>query len=126
MPKELRQAVLYVADEFDIAMHLCACGCGSKVKTPPGPTEWSVGEIRGGEAFDLLQLLNTGHSGTISTVHANSAAHGISRFTTCVLQSGIEMPYRAIKANIAESLNVVVQMERRPGARFISGVSEIF
>jgi pilus assembly protein CpaF len=84
-----------------------------------------LGEIRGGEAFDLLQLLNTGHSGTISTVHANSAAQGISRFTTCVLQSGVEMPYRAIKMNIADSLNVLVQIERRPGARFISEVLEI-
>jgi pilus assembly protein CpaF len=89
------------------------------------PDRIILGEIRGGEAFDLLQLLNTGHSGTLSTVHANSAAQGISRFTTCVLQSGVEMPYRAIKANIADSLNVVVQMERRPGARFVSEVSEI-
>jgi pilus assembly protein CpaF len=56
-----------------------------------------LGEIRGGEAFDLLQLLNTGHSGTISTVHANSAAQGISRFTACVLQSGVELPYLAVK-----------------------------
>jgi len=60
------------------------------------PDRIIVGEIRGGEAFDLLQLLNTGHSGTISTVHATSAAQGISRFTTCVLQSGVEIPYRAI------------------------------
>ena len=89
------------------------------------PDRIIVGEIRGGEAFDLLQLLNTGHSGTLSTVHANSAAQGISRFTTCVLQSGIEMPYRAIKANIAESLNIVVQIERRPGYRFVSEVLEI-
>jgi pilus assembly protein CpaF len=84
-----------------------------------------LGEIRGGEAFDLLQLLNTGHSGTISTVHANSAAQGISRFTTCVLQSGIEMPYAAIKANIAESLNIIIQIDRRPGYRFVSEVLEI-
>ena len=89
------------------------------------PDRIIVGEIRGGEAFDLLQLLNTGHSGTLSTVHANSAAQGISRFTTCVLQSGIEMPYRAIKANIAESLNIIVQIERRPGYRFVSEVLEI-
>ncbi len=89
------------------------------------PDRIILGEIRGGEAFDLLQLLNTGHSGTISTVHANSAAQGLSRFTTCVLQSGVEIPYRAIRANIAESLNVVVQMDRRPGARFVSEVSEI-
>src|SRR5713226_4133545 len=89
------------------------------------PDRIIVGEIRGGEAFDLLQLLNTGHSGTISTVHANSAAQGISRFTTCVLQSGVEMPYRAIKTNIADSLNVIIQIERRPGMRFVSEVLEI-
>ncbi len=89
------------------------------------PDRIIVGEIRGGEAFDLLQLLNTGHSGTLSTVHANSAAQGISRFTTCVLQSGVEMPYRAIKTNIADSLNIVVQIERRPGMRYVSDVLEI-
>jgi pilus assembly protein CpaF len=89
------------------------------------PDRIIVGEIRGGEAFDLLQLLNTGHSGTLSTVHANSAAQGISRFTTCVLQSGIEMPYLAIKTNIADSLNVIIQMERRPGRRYVSEVLSI-
>ncbi len=86
------------------------------------PDRMILGEIRGGEAFDLLQLLNTGHSGTISTVHANSAAQGISRFTTCVLQSGVEMPYRAIKTNIADSLDVIVQIERRPGQRKVAEV----
>ncbi len=89
------------------------------------PDRVILGEIRGAEAFDLLQLLNTGHSGTLSTVHANSAAQGISRFTTCVLQSGIAIPYRAIKTNIADSLNVIVQIERRPGMRFVSEVLEI-
>jgi pilus assembly protein CpaF len=89
------------------------------------PDRIILGEIRGGEAFDLLQLLNTGHSGTISTVHANSAVQGISRFTTCVLQSGVEIPYLAIKRNIAESLDVVIHIERRPGRRFISEVLEI-
>lgn len=89
------------------------------------PDRIIVGEIRGGEAFDLLQLLNTGHSGTISTVHANSAAQGISRFTTCVLQSGVEIPYRGIKTNIADSLNIIIQIERRPGTRFVSEVLEL-
>jgi pilus assembly protein CpaF len=89
------------------------------------PDRIILGEIRGGEAFDLLQLLNTGHSGTISTVHANSAAQSISRFTTCVLQSGVEIPYRAIKTNIAESLNIIVHLERRPGRRTVSDVVEI-
>jgi pilus assembly protein CpaF len=89
------------------------------------PDRIILGEIRGGEAFDLLQLLNTGHSGTLSTIHANSAKQGLSRFTSCVLQSGIELPYRAIKNNIGDSLNVVVQIERRPALRFVSEVFEI-
>jgi len=89
------------------------------------PDRLLLGEVRGGEAFDLLQLLNTGHAGTISTIHANSAREGLSRFASCVLQSGIEIPYRAIKSSIADSLNVVVQIERRPGRRFISEVIEI-
>lgn len=89
------------------------------------PDRIILGEIRGGEAFDLLQLLNTGHSGTLSTVHANSAAQGLARFTSCVLQSGIELPYRAIKTNIADSLNVTIQLERRPGQRFVSEALEI-
>src|SRR6185437_12069350 len=89
------------------------------------PDRIILGEIRGGEAFDLLQLLNTGHSGTLSTVHASSAAQALARFTSCVLQSGIELPYRAIKSNIADSLNVLIQLERRPGKRFISEVLEI-
>jgi len=73
------------------------------------PDRILLGEIRGGEAFDLLQLLNTGHSGTLSTIHANSAKQGLARFTSCVLQSGIDLPYRAIKTNIADSLQVVVR-----------------
>ncbi len=89
------------------------------------PDRILLGEIRAGEAFDLLQLLNTGHSGTISTIHASSAKQGLARFTSCVLQSGVELPYRAIKTNIGDSLNVVVQIERRPGRRFISEVLEI-
>lgn len=89
------------------------------------PDRIILGEIRGGEAFDLLQLVNTGHNGTISTVHANSAAHGISRFTTCVLQSDVEIPYKAIRSNIAESLNVIVHVERRSGLRLVSEVLEI-
>lgn len=89
------------------------------------PDRIVLGEIRAGEAFDLLQLLNTGHSGTLSTIHANSAKQGLARFTSCVLQSGVELPYRAIKTNIADSLNAVIHVERRPGRRYISEVLEI-
>ena len=58
-------------------------------------------------------------------IHANSAKQGLARFTSCVLQSGVELPYRAIKSNIADSLHVVIQIERRPGLRYISEVLEI-
>jgi len=89
------------------------------------PDRIILGEIRGSEAFDLLQLLNTGHSGSLSTVHATSARQGLSRFTSCVLQSGVDLPYRAIKTNVGDSVNVVVHLERRPGRRFVSEVVEI-
>ncbi len=86
------------------------------------PDRIVLGEVRGSEAFDLLQLLNTGHSGTLSTIHASSAQQGLARFTSCVLQSGIDLPFRAIKTNIADSVNVVIHVERRPGRRYISEV----
>jgi pilus assembly protein CpaF len=89
------------------------------------PDRILLGEVRGGEAFDLLQLLNTGHAGTLSTVHANSAKQGLARFTSCALESGVELPYRSIKSSIADSLDVVMQIERRPGRRYISEVLEI-
>lgn len=89
------------------------------------PDRIVLGEVRGGEAFELLQLLNTGHSGTLSTIHANSATHALGRITSCVLQSGIELPYSAIKSNIGDTLNVVVHLERRPGRRFVKEVFEV-
>jgi pilus assembly protein CpaF len=89
------------------------------------PDHILLGEIRGGEAFDLLQLLNTGHSGTLSTIHANSAKQALTRLASCVLESGVELPYRAIKSNIADSLQVVMQIERRAGRRYVSEVLEI-
>jgi pilus assembly protein CpaF len=89
------------------------------------PDRIILGEVRSGEAFDLLQLLNTGHAGTLSTIHANSAKQGLARFTSCVLQSGVELPYSAIKTNVADSIEVLVYVERRPGKRFISEVLEL-
>lgn len=77
------------------------------------PDRIILGEVRDGEAFDLLQALNTGHQGTLATIHANSAIEAISRFTTCVLMSGVELPYSAIRSNIAEALNLIVHIERR-------------
>lgn len=89
------------------------------------PDRIILGEIRSGEAFDLLQLLNTGHAGTLSTIHANSAKQALARFTSCVLQSGVELPYKAIKTNVGDSLEVLIHVERRPGRRFVSEVLEL-
>jgi pilus assembly protein CpaF len=84
------------------------------------PDRILLGEVRGGEAFDLLQALNTGHSGTLSTIHANSAQQAISRFTSCVLQSGVELPYTAIRRNIADALHLLLHIQRRSGHRYVS------
>ena len=89
------------------------------------PDRIIVGEIRGGEAFDFLQLLNTGHSGTLSTIHANSAYHAVSRFVSCVLQSSIDLPYAAIKSNFADSINLLLHIERRNGLRYVSQVLKV-
>jgi pilus assembly protein CpaF len=81
------------------------------------PDRMVLGEVRGGEAFDLLQALNTGHSGSLSTIHANSAQQAITRLTSCVLQAGVELPYAAIRANIADAIQFILHIERRNGAR---------
>src|SRR5262249_19513481 len=90
------------------------------------PDRIIVGEIRGGEAFDFLQALNVGHSGTLSTIHANSAYHALARFVTCVLQSTIELPYKAIKSNIGESINLLLHLERKDGHRQVSELLEVW
>jgi pilus assembly protein CpaF len=84
------------------------------------PDRIIVGEVRGGEAFDLLQALNTGHSGSVSTIHANSAMQALAKFANYILQSGVELPYAAIRASIAESVNLVVQVERRQDRRLVT------
>ena len=89
------------------------------------PDRILLGEVRGGEAFDLLQALNTGHAGTLCTIHANSAELALSRFTNCVLQSGFDLPYGAIRGNIAEALDLIIHIERRSGHRFISQALQI-
>jgi pilus assembly protein CpaF len=83
------------------------------------PDRIIVGEVRGGEAFDLLQALNTGHSGTLSTIHANSAAQALARFSSCVVQSGVELPYQAVRYQIADAINLVLHLERAHGARVV-------
>ena len=83
------------------------------------PDRIIVGEVRGGEAFDLLQALNTGHSGTLSTIHANSAEQALARFSSCVVQSGIELPYQAVRYQIADAIDLVLHLGRRSGSRVV-------
>ena len=89
------------------------------------PDRIIVGEIRGGEAFYFLQALNTGHSGTLSTTHADSARETLSRFATCVMMAGVEVPYPVVRAQIGEGLDLVVHLERRPGRRHVTEVLRV-
>jgi len=89
------------------------------------PDRILLGEVRGGEAFDLLQALNTGHSGTLSTIHANSAEQALTRFASCVLQSGIDLPYPAVRLGIAEGLQVLVHLDRRQGQRLVRQIVRV-
>ena len=84
------------------------------------PDRIVLGEVRGGEAFDLLQALNTGHSGTLSTIHANSAEQALSRFASCVMQAGVEVPYQAVRLAIADCVQLLVHLERRRGHRVVT------
>lgn len=84
------------------------------------PDRIIVGEVRGGEAYDLLQALNTGHGGSLSTIHANSAEQALARLTSCVLQSGVEIPYQAIRHMIADSIQLLLHIQRRGGKRIVT------
>lgn len=89
------------------------------------PDRIILGEVRGAEAFDLLQALNTGHTGTLSTIHANTARLAISRLRTCVAMAGVDIPDKAIARNIAEVVQVLVHIERINGVRRVSEVLKI-
>ena len=90
------------------------------------PDRIVVGEVRGGEALDMLQAMNTGHDGSMTTVHANTPRDSLSRLETQVLMGGIELPMKAIRQQIASALNIVVQLNRlRDGSRKITAISEV-
>ncbi len=89
------------------------------------PDRLIIGEVRGGEAFDLLDALNTGHAGSISTLHANSASQALSRLASLALRAEVDIPYRAIQAEIGDLVNLVIHIERREGRRFLSHVLQI-
>jgi pilus assembly protein CpaF len=90
------------------------------------PDRIVVGEVRGGEALDMLQAMNTGHDGSLTTGHANSSIDMLSRLETMVLMSGLELPISAIRQQIASSVEVIVQLGRlRDGTRRVMQITEI-
>lgn len=90
------------------------------------PDRIIVGEVRSGETLDMLQAMNTGHDGSITTVHANSPRDSLYRLETMVLMSGMELPSRAIREQISSALHLIVQVSRYPdGTRKISKISEV-
>jgi pilus assembly protein CpaF len=90
------------------------------------PDRIIVGEVRGAEALDMLQAMNTGHDGSLSTVHANAPRDALARLETMVLMAGFDLPTRAIREQIASALDLIVQVERfRDGSRRVSHVTEV-
>ncbi len=90
------------------------------------PDRIIVGECRGGEALDMLQAMNTGHDGSLTTVHANSPRDVLSRLETMVLMSGMELPVRAIREQIASAVDIIVQQTRfSDGSRKITHITEV-
>jgi pilus assembly protein CpaF len=90
------------------------------------PDRIIVGEVRAGEALDMLQAMNTGHDGSLATAHANSPRDMLARLETMVLMAGMDLPHRAIREQIASAIDVIVQGERlRDGTRKITSISEI-
>ena len=90
------------------------------------PDRIVVGECRGGEALDMLQAMNTGHDGSLTTIHANSPHDSLNRLETLVLMAGAELPSRAIREQISSAINVIVQQSRlRDGQRKVIAISEV-
>ncbi len=90
------------------------------------PDRIVVGEVRGGEALDMLQAMNTGHDGSLTTLHSNSPRDALARMETMVLMAGTDLPHRAIREQIASALNLIIHQERlRDGSRRVVNVTEV-
>jgi pilus assembly protein CpaF len=90
------------------------------------PDRIIVGECRGGEALDMLQAMNTGHDGSLTTTHANSPAEALMRLETLALMGGLSLPPRAIREQIAKSIHLIVQQTRLgDGSRKVTAIDEV-
>jgi pilus assembly protein CpaF len=90
------------------------------------PDRIIIGECRGGEALDMLQAMNTGHDGSLTTLHANTPRDALARLETLVLMAGFELPVRAIREQVASAIDVIVQISRmRDGSRKCTSITEV-
>jgi pilus assembly protein CpaF len=90
------------------------------------PDRIIVGEVRGAEALDMLQAMNTGHDGSLCTVHANTCRDALARIETMVLMAGYDLPVRAIRQQVASALDLIVHLERlEDGSRRVTGITEV-
>jgi pilus assembly protein CpaF len=90
------------------------------------PDRIIVGETRGEEVIDMLQAMNTGHDGSMTTIHANSARDGVSRLENMIAMAGIEMPIKAVRSQIASAVNLIVQASRlQDGSRRMTSITEV-
>ena len=90
------------------------------------PDRIIVGEVRGAEALDMLQAMNTGHDGSLTTVHANSPRDALARIETMVLMAGFDLPMRAIRQQVASALDLVIHLERlEDGSRHVTPITEV-
>ena len=90
------------------------------------PDRIIVGECRGPEALDMLQAMNTGHDGSLTTVHANTPRDALARLETMVLMAGIDLPERAIREQMVSALHYIVHVKRfEDGVRRVAGIAEI-
>jgi len=90
------------------------------------PDRIIVGEVRGAEALDMLQAMNTGHDGSLSTIHANAPRDALARIETMVLMTGYDLPIRAIRGQVAAALDMIVHLERmEDGSRRVTAITEV-
>jgi pilus assembly protein CpaF len=90
------------------------------------PDRIVVGEVRGGEALDMLQAMNTGHDGSLTTVHANSPRDALARLETLVLMAGMDLPLKVVRQQIASAVDLIVQQSRlKDGSRKVIAITEV-
>jgi len=139
IPEDERIVTIEEAAELTLLhSHLCRLECVSAGEKPMTlrqlvrhavrmrPDRLVVGEVRGGEALDMLQAMNTGHDGAMSTIHANSPRDALSRLETLVLMGGLDLPVRAIRQQISGAINLIVHVSRLvDGSRKVVSIAEL-